>query len=100
MWAGMERNIAIMVASVPAMRPLAEPFIKLTSRTFSYGRKPTSDPRSYEMGGSNRFRKIINVSDRRLPPGNSLSTAKASNDSQGMNISQERILPIQTHEHV
>ena len=36
MWAGMERNIAIMAASVPAMRALAEPFIKFASRTWYY----------------------------------------------------------------
>ena len=100
MWAGMERNIAIMVASVPPMRPLAEPLIKLTSRTFSYGRKPASDPQSYQMGGSNKFRRIINDSDRRLPTGNPLYNAKTSKGSQAMNVSQERILPVQTHEHV
>ena len=33
MWAGMERNIAIMATSVPAMGPLAESFIELASRT-------------------------------------------------------------------
>ncbi|OOO14051.1 aminotransferase class I and II [Aspergillus oryzae] len=36
MWAGMERNIAMMIGSVPALRPLTTPFMKLTSETMSY----------------------------------------------------------------
>ena len=96
----MERNIAIMVASVPAMRPLAEPFIKLTNRVFSYGHKPTADPRSYEMGGSSRFQRIVDDSDRRLPAGDSLSRAETSKASQPTDGSQEQILPMQAHDHV
>jgi hypothetical protein len=99
-WAGLERNIAIMVASVPAVRPLVEPFIKLVTRAFSYGHKSTSDPQSYEMGGSNKFQKIIDDGNRQYPTGSSVSTAKMSKESQGMNVSQDFILPIQAHEHV
>jgi hypothetical protein len=51
MWAGMERNIAIMVGSIPAIRPLATPFQRLVSSTFG-SRSKTG---TYEMGtkGSN-----------------------------------------------
>jgi hypothetical protein len=34
-WAGMKRNIVIMIGSIPSLRPLMTPFINLTSRTFS-----------------------------------------------------------------
>lgn len=100
MWAGMERNIAIMVASVPAMRPLAEPFTKLMTRTFAYGHKATPDPRGYEMGGSSKIQRIIDDSGPRLPAGDSLSRAETNKASQATDGSQERILPKQAHDHI
>lgn len=100
MWAGMERNIAIMVASVPALRPLVEPVMKFTSRNFTPGRKQSSDPHSYELGGLNNFQRLINEGDRHAPIGSGIVAVKKSRDSQGESINQEHMLPIQTHQHL
>lgn len=49
-WAGMERNIAMMIASVPPLRPLAEPVVRLTSQTFSNLMSSRRTQNSYELG--------------------------------------------------
>ncbi|MCJ1265819.1 hypothetical protein MMC22_005700 [Lobaria immixta] len=42
-WASLERNVAIMAASIPAARPLLQPFLQLTSRRLLRSwSKPTS----------------------------------------------------------
>ncbi|PYH40407.1 pyridoxal phosphate-dependent aminotransferase [Aspergillus saccharolyticus JOP 1030-1] len=54
MWAGMERNIAMMIASVPALRPLTTPLARWTSQTISYLGVGSSSKtqQTYELGGS------------------------------------------------
>ncbi|GAB1208498.1 hypothetical protein APSETT445_007249 [Aspergillus pseudonomiae] len=70
MWAGMERNIAMMIGSVPALRPLTTPFMKLTSETMSYlGIRSSSKTQSSSGAhGSGSFQgKSGNKSARDLP---------------------------------
>ena len=52
----LERNIAIIAASVPAMRPLLNPFTRLTSRCLSYVRR-VQDSRQQQSYEFSRFPK-------------------------------------------
>ncbi|RAQ41818.1 hypothetical protein AFGD_001223 [Aspergillus flavus] len=70
MWAGMERNIAMMIGSVPALRPLTTPFMKLTSETMSYlGIRSSSKTQSSSgVNGSGSFpNRSGNKSTKHLP---------------------------------
>ncbi|QRD85572.1 1-aminocyclopropane-1-carboxylate synthase [Aspergillus flavus] len=70
MWAGMERNIAMMIGSVPALRPLTTPFMKLTSETMSYlGKRSSSKTQSSSgVNGSGSFpNRSGNKSTKHLP---------------------------------
>jgi hypothetical protein len=88
MWAGMERNIAMMIASVPALRPLAGPVANLTSQTMSYlGVRSSKTQQTYEMNNSGN--SYENKSQGSSHPGKkSFSTAAADRST-----SLERILP-------
>ncbi|KAJ1712396.1 hypothetical protein NYO67_5403 [Aspergillus flavus] len=69
-WAGMERNIAMMIGSVPALRPLTTPFMKLTSETMSYlGIRSSSKTQSSSgVNGSGSFpNRSGNKSTKHLP---------------------------------
>ena len=52
MWAGMERNIATMLGSIPALRPLVSPLANITSKTFSrsFFSSKKSQMESYDIG--------------------------------------------------
>lgn len=100
-WASMERNIAIMLGSIPSLRPLATPFINLMSRTFSglTSSIKKSQTGSYEMGSK---RPKISSQDYYDQDRNGMGGRKASLGQNGAkfsqtstsSISQERILPI------
>jgi hypothetical protein len=90
MWAGMERNVAMMIASVPPLRPLAAPFLRITSQTFSYLRKGTSS-QSYPMDSSSGSK---NISGHREAGFNPSKKSAASMESQ------EQILPPRMAEYV
>ena len=97
LWAGMERNVAIIIASVPAMQPLAAPLSQLTSRTFGiYSRKGSGPPGSYEMGKSNKFTRITAEGTK-----GSVTTSKASKQTTFPGTSVEG-LPFQasSEEHI
>lgn len=94
LWAGMERNIAMLVASVPAMRPLMAPLVKYTSKAMSYLRSGPPSNQVYEMGSSKQFSAGENQRARGYQgPGNSHMNFKAmpSKDDDGT-TSRERIL--------
>ncbi|KAJ5986614.1 hypothetical protein N7451_010979 [Penicillium sp. IBT 35674x] len=88
MWAGMERNIAMMIASVPALRPLAGPIANLTSQTMSYlGVRSSKTQHTYEMNNSGN-------SYENKSQGSSNSAKKSfSTAAVDRSTSLERILP-------
>jgi len=100
-WAGMERNIAIMIGSIPSLRSLVTPFVNLMSRTFSGSIFSTkkSQTGTYELE-SKRF-KISSqghfdlnrngMKGRKAILGQ--NEAKYSQTTRS-NISQKRILPV------
>lgn len=100
MWAGTERNIAIMIASIPAIRPLAEPFMRLGSRTLSYGQKLKSQQRSYEMENHESFKKIAGENNSNTGVENSELRGKPNGNLQNLSTSEERILTSREHEYV
>ncbi|KAJ5578056.1 uncharacterized protein N7459_007020 [Penicillium hispanicum] len=94
MWAGMERNIAMMVASVPSLRPLAEPVVRLTSRTLSSWRSSNRTQRTYEMHSSSTFKGSNSYKENRpMPPPKDLGAIKkATLESDDRSSSLEHIL--------
>ena len=96
LWAGMERNLAIMIASIPAIRPMVTPFMSLVSRSLGYSRsKPTSGNQSYEMGRSDRFVKISRdfKNGGRHPFPESAGSGKTTKYHPSTSLSEEHILP-------
>ena len=55
----MERNIAIMIASVPAMRPLIEPFLRVISRAVPFGRNVMYEEEHFELQNAEKLQKDI-----------------------------------------
>ncbi len=102
----MERNIAIMIGSIPSLRPLVTPFVNLMSRTFSGSIFSTkkSQTGTYELGSKGS--KISSQGhfdlDRDGMGGRKAilgqNGAKYSQTTRS-NISQERILPVWNHEN-
>lgn len=100
-WAGMERNIAIMIGSIPFLRPLVTPFVNLTSRTFSgliFSTKKTQTE-SYEIGskGSKYDLDRDGMGGRKPYFGQNGAKYTQTSTTTRSNISQERILPVQNH---
>ncbi|MCJ1436771.1 hypothetical protein MMC27_006153 [Xylographa pallens] len=103
LWAGMERNIAIMIASIPAIRPMVTPFVSLVSRSFGYSRsKPTTGDQSYDMGRSDRFLKISRnfKNGDHHPFPESAGSGKMAKYSAGTSMSEEHILPADRFQQV
>lgn len=50
----LERNVAIMAASIPAARPLLQPFLQLTSRRLRKSWSKSSSRHSDERFGSSK----------------------------------------------
>ena len=104
MWAGMERNIAIMIGSIPSMRPLAGPVAKFTSRTFTkMTSSKKSTTRSYEMHGGKGSKLsgphfgIDGLKDSQSFSGH-YNTKDSQTSAMRSTVSEERMLPIQDHE--
>jgi len=96
-WAGMERNIAIMIGSIPSLRPLMTPFINLMSRTFSglvFSTKK-SQTESYEIGSKGSKYDLNRNGMRGRKPffGQNEAEYTRTSTTTRSNISQERILP-------
>ena len=96
----MERNIAIMIASVPAMRPLAEPFLRITSRFFTITQKLTSDGQVFEMQSRSKDRQDVEHDTYLSQPRIKIWNRSRPHGLQGKNTIQEYVSPIQVHEHI
>ena len=105
-WAGMERNLAIMFGSIPALRTLVTPITRLTSRTFSGSifSSKKSQAESYDMGtGPRQTRKntselgSVGVGGERAFSGQTGTKFSETSTTTKSNTSQERILPTWNH---
>jgi len=67
MWAGMERNIAILAGSIPALNPLAAPAAKFITRTLGLSRSKLNSARShsYQLSDVPRPHKMFDDDIRR-----------------------------------
>ena len=106
----MERNIAIMIASIPAMRPLAALFTRFVNQTFDYSRKRSNGvSESYEMAHhGSRFKQIgqqegsqLVSHDRVMMP---RLIEKQSSRTLGQHsiqdLTDEQILPVRIEEYI
>ncbi|OJZ86453.1 hypothetical protein ASPFODRAFT_206891 [Aspergillus luchuensis CBS 106.47] len=92
-WAGMERNIAMMIASVPPLRPLAEPVVRLTSNTFSNLISSRRTQNSYELGSQ----ATIQSPGLGTPSKHYASAKQAALAKDDRSTSLEHILPPQVN---
>ncbi|KAJ8065136.1 hypothetical protein OCU04_005849 [Sclerotinia nivalis] len=85
-WAGMERNIAILIGSVPALNPLVAPTTRFIRQTLSSSGSKLRSARSqsYQLSG-----KLSDNDSRR---------ENSKNDAQVISASEEYIIPVQGRE--
>lgn len=88
MWAGMERNIAILIGSVPALNSLAE-WVKRT-----LGSSTSRSDDSYQLSASDRSRRLSDQENgiNRSTDYTVVSTQKTG--TPGLITSEEYILPV------
>ncbi|OTB04430.1 hypothetical protein M426DRAFT_261950 [Hypoxylon sp. CI-4A] len=97
MWAGMERNIAIIIGSIPALNPLAAPATELFRKTLgsSKSRLRSATSHSYQLSDIPQPSKLPYNDSR------GQNYAAQWNQDTGVpttSVSEEYILPVQNRE--
>ncbi|KAI2464342.1 hypothetical protein F4781DRAFT_74041 [Annulohypoxylon bovei var. microspora] len=93
-WAGMERNIAILAGSIPALNPLAAPATRLIKQTLgsSASRLRSTTSHSYQLSDIPQPRKLPDDDSRQQ---NYATEWNQKTSAPVTNTSEEHILPMQ-----
>lgn len=84
-WAGMERNIAIMIGSIPALNPLAAPTSRFLKDTFGSSKSRLARSQSYQLSDNPGSKKLSEQDSRRprsTPRGSQKSGTPMMNSSE------------------